>query len=435
MEYSPISYMKVRNFRNIADTTIEFNESPIITLLGENEAGKTSIVKAFCVAGLNAFSKKQKNYIREGTNGFGIEIGLNDGSIVQRIKTSASNQLNIKKSDGTIVCANKIDAGSIPVELQSVMGLIEEPETKEYLQVRTYENQLLFVVTPGSTNYKVMYDALKVEQLTKALKSGTEQANNLKREIDEAYTIKKALMENLRKIRISDIEPVVNIKNRLKEQMEKINKLKTAVELKRKVDRLEKEIGQVSLIEKYSVTEIDMTLVSILCNIYNNKLLSDNVNKLWKVYNSLSPLEKIDTSVLEKLNSTKMRIFEKLKNESELGLLKDIEHLKEIEMTEVIKLNELVGVYNRYKAVKESSSMEELNNINEISDSSILKLKKLVQAIEHKEKAVKLSSELERDNEKIKEYNSLLVNSGAMVTNCPNCGETVIVSMDTVDNT
>ena len=36
----------------------------------------------------------------------------------------------------------------------------EEPETKEYLHIRTYEDKLLFVVTPNSTNYKVMYNSI-----------------------------------------------------------------------------------------------------------------------------------------------------------------------------------------------------------------------------------------------------------------------------------
>ena len=35
------------------------------------------------------------------------------------------------------------------------MGMVTEPETKEFLHIRTYEDQLLFVVTTASANYKM----------------------------------------------------------------------------------------------------------------------------------------------------------------------------------------------------------------------------------------------------------------------------------------
>ena len=63
------------------------------------------------------------------------------------------------------------------------MGMVKEPETGEYLNIRTYEDKLLFVVTPASVNYKVMYNALKVENLTRAINKGLKEVNNIESDI------------------------------------------------------------------------------------------------------------------------------------------------------------------------------------------------------------------------------------------------------------
>ena len=54
MQYSPIKSFRLKNFRNLGDVTIDFTESPIIALKGDNEAGKTSVVLGAAVLGLNA---------------------------------------------------------------------------------------------------------------------------------------------------------------------------------------------------------------------------------------------------------------------------------------------------------------------------------------------------------------------------------------------
>ena len=53
-KYSPIKKIYIKNFRNIGEAVIDFEESPIVSLIGENEAGKTSVVKAFSVCALHS---------------------------------------------------------------------------------------------------------------------------------------------------------------------------------------------------------------------------------------------------------------------------------------------------------------------------------------------------------------------------------------------
>ena len=94
--YSPIKTIYIKNFRNIGEATIDFDESPIVCLIGENEAGKTSVVKAFAVAALHAYPRDQKDFIRDGTNGFGVCLELKDGSKITRIKTSTLNKYTVE---------------------------------------------------------------------------------------------------------------------------------------------------------------------------------------------------------------------------------------------------------------------------------------------------------------------------------------------------
>ena len=136
--YSPIKQMVVRNFRNIGDVTVSFDESPIVSLIGENESGKTSLVKAFSVCAINSDYRSQKDFIRDGTTGFGVMIELQDGTQITRIKMTNGNRYTVKLPDGRIWDAQKIEP-DVPAAVSKVMGLIEEPETGEYLHIRTYE--------------------------------------------------------------------------------------------------------------------------------------------------------------------------------------------------------------------------------------------------------------------------------------------------------
>ena len=299
-KYSPIKSMRVKNFRNIGDVTLEFDESPIISLIGDNESGKTSLVKAFAVCALHAYTRDQKGFIRDGTNGFGVEIELEDGTVITRVKTPELNKYRVAKPNGEVYDTNKIDSG-LPVQVQEVMGLIEEPETKEYLQVRTYEDQLLFVTTAASANYKVMYDALKVDQLTRAIKIGSQEVNELRSEIGENEVSIRTLTENLRGIQIHDLEPLINIRNRLSEQLKVIETLERAKEVADRIETARDKLGALELINKHNLEEIDIVEANRL--VTANRLL-DNNNKLIKsleINKLVDTVESIDIDLVIKL--------------------------------------------------------------------------------------------------------------------------------------
>ena len=217
MDYEKIKKISIENFRNLEKAEIDFTESPIVSLVGENESGKTSAIKAFEVCATNDGSKNQKKYIRNGTDEFRVCIELMDGTKITRIKHSEGlNRYEIERPMQDKEIIDKV-ADGVPKEVQDLMGIVREPDTGEYLQVRTYEDLLLFAVTPASTNYKVMYNALKVEKLTGAIKAGSDEANQLRKDLDAGEKGEAALKEAQANIRVIDTKMLEGVEERLLE--------------------------------------------------------------------------------------------------------------------------------------------------------------------------------------------------------------------------
>lgn len=428
--YSPIHKLRVKNFRNIGDVELDFTESPIITLVGENEAGKTSIIKAFATCALHANPRDQKDYIRDTTKMFGVEIDLQDGTQIVRVKEDGGiNLYRVIYPDGKVWDTGKITDG-LPVEVSKIMGLIAEPETNEFLHIRTYEDKLLFVVTPNSTNYKVMYNALKVEQLTKAIKLGSTEVNNLKSSINNNDVSIQTLGAQLRSISIVDVEPIKNIKDRLIQQMTVLTKLEKAKSLVDKVDSCEQQLGAVALIDRFGLQPIDELMSSRLSNasrLLNNKSELEN-KSLW--VESVNDLAEIDVSVSNKLKyilEKKTELSKKLDDAGALVHLSEISEISEIVSIHLTKINSLLNDIRTKEAEIKKIDVTGQEEIQQSSLDSITKLQRIysfTDSIKNKE------VELEQDNNYIEQVQNYMKQCGVAVETCPRCGEAVIFDVD-----
>lgn len=427
--YSPVEKILIKNFRNIGEVEIDFTESPIIAFLGENESGKTSVSKAFAVCSLHANARDQKDYIRDGTNGFGIAIKLKDGSLITRIKTATLNRYQVEQSDGQIWETNKIDAG-LPVQVSKLMGLIEEPETKEFLHIRTYEDQLLFVVTPASTNYKVMYDALKVDQITRAIKAGNIQANNLKATINKTEISIEALTENLRGMKVLDIEPLVNIKKRLIEQREIIKKLAKAKEIIDRVNVCKKQLGALELIHENNLKEINLLEVTRLNEI--NRIIERN-NKLYKlcnINNKLHTLKEIEINSITRIESVIINKKELEKKKAKARALIQVSSLSEINEYTAQQLNRAKQLYidvNRKKLELGRLHIEECNLIEQRDFDQLLKIDRVRQLIKRNSL---LDTEAIKSETYVQQVKDYFKACGARVITCNKCGEQIVMEAE-----
>lgn len=428
--YSPIHKLRVKNFRNIGDVELDFTESPIITLVGENEAGKTSIIKAFATCALHANPRDQKDYIRDTTKMFGVEIDLQDGTQIVRVKEDGGiNLYRVIYPDGKVWDTGKITDG-LPVEVSKVMGLIAEPETNEFLHIRTYEDKLLFVVTPNSTNYKVMYNALKVEQLTKAIKLGSTEVNNLKSSINNNDVSIQTLGAQLRSISIVDVEPIKNIKDRLIQQIAVLTKLEKAKSLVDKVDSCEQQLGAVALIDRFGLQPIDELMSSRLSNasrLLNNKYELEN-KSLW--IESVNDLSEIDISVSNKLKyilEKKTELSEKLDDAGALVHLSEISEISEIVPIHLIKINSLLNDIRTKETIIQKIDVTGQEEIQQSSLDLVAKLQRIYSFVDSiKNKKI----ELEQDNNYIEQVQDYMKQCGVAVETCPRCGEAVIFDVD-----
>lgn len=429
-DYSPISKLYIKNFRNLGEVVIDFDQSPIVTLLGENEAGKTSVIKAFATCALHANPRDQKDYIRDGTQMFGVAIELKDGTRVTRIKEATGvNSYQVLRADGTKWSANKITDG-LPAEVQKVIGLIEEPETNEFLHIRTYEDKLLFVVTPNSTNYKVMYNALKVEQLTKAIKLGSTEVNTLKSSINTNDISIQTLSAQNREITIYDVEPLTNIKARLTEQLAVLEKLERLKTLKQHTDECERQLGAVALIDRFNLNPINEVMAVKLASA--SRLLNNRC-ELVNYRNRLTDLDNceiIDVSIATKLSGIidkKNRLQQKM---VDAGALVHISEISEISEALVMQLDRAETLSNKRKTLGIELSKINTDSCNEVTQSSIDAVNKLQKMHNMIQGLATKKSEVDQIDNYIVQVNNYMKQCGVAVETCPKCGEAVIFDVD-----
>lgn len=429
-KYSPIKQIWIKDFRNIGEVKVNFDESPIVSLIGENEAGKTSVVKAFSVCVLHSTPKDQKDYIRDGTNGFGVEIELEDGTVITRIKTTTGNRYRVKNPDGTVYDTTKIDSSSAPVEVQRVMGMIEEPETKEYLQVRTYEDQLLFVVTPASTNYKVMYDALKVDQITRAIKSGSKEVNELKHVIDANENGIQTLTNSLKAVKVYDITSLLNIKARLESELAVINSLEEAAGLVDRIKRAEAELGAIAEIDKAGLQDIsELEAVQISDSLSLLTKLT-RLNKLLSTYSLADTAENIDIPVYQSIIDTYIKKVELdraiFANESmvRIGEAEEVNEVELMTMTSIAELRDkLSSLTNQLRRIDTAGA-----ELIEQSDFNTVTMLESVNA--GFTRLGQLETAYKQCDDYCSQVQSYLKSLGAAVEICPNCGEDIVIDID-----
>lgn len=435
--YSPIKQVYIKNFRNLGEVTIDFKDSPIVSLIGENEQGKTSVVKAIAVCAMHATPRDQKDYIRDGTKGFGVAIELEDGTQVVRMKMATANSYRVtypKGPDGNPIKptweAAKL-SNDLPQAVQDVMGMIEEPETKEFLHIRTYEDQLLFVTTASSTNYKVMYNALKISQLVDAIKLGSKEANALKTSINQKEIQAETLDTQAKSLKIYDLEPLQNIRDRLKNEVAQLNKLDRALELKKKIEVQTREVGELSKLS--SIPEISITLVMSLDKAYR---VMDNLKELGSMYRTYSladSLEEIDLNSYYNIYNAHVR-YESLKNSEEQSRnYIAVNSLSEININEVSNLQRAIALSKKIEADMNKLQTLNISSAADVQDSDLTVYSRTYKALG----LIQRNKQLEDAKVQIDNYCDAVIkwmkDIGVATETCPKCGETIVIDLDKIE--
>ena len=435
--YSPIKQVYIKNFRNLGEVTIDFKDSPIVSLIGENEQGKTSVVKAIAVCAMHATPRDQKDYIRDGTKGFGVAIELEDGTQVVRMKMATANSYRVtypKGPDGNPIKptweAAKL-SNDLPQAVQDVMGMIEEPETKEFLHIRTYEDQLLFVTTASSTNYKVMYNALKISQLVDAIKLGSKEANALKASINQKEIQAETLDTQAKSLKIYDLEPLQNIRDRLKNEVAQLNKLDRALELKKKIEVQTREVGELSKLS--SIPEISITLVMSLDKAYRVLDNLEELGNMYRTYSLADSLEEIDLNSYYNIYNAHVR-YESLKNSEEQSKnYIAVNGLSEININEVSNLQRAIALQRKIEADMTKLQTLDISSAADVSDSDLTVYNRTYKALG----LMQRNKQLEDAKVQIDNYCNAVIkwmkDIGVATETCPKCGETIVIDLDKIE--
>lgn len=433
-DYSPIRKLYIQNFRNLGNVEIDFSESPIVALVGENEAGKTSVIKAFATCALHASPRDQKDYIRDNTKMFGVAIELENGTRIVRVKEAAginSYQIN-DKDNKCLWSSNKISEG-LPAEVQKLMGLIAEPETGEFLHIRTYEDKLLFVVTPNSTNYKVMYNALKVEQLTKAIKIGSNEINTHKANVSANESSIQTLGYQLKSINVIDTQPLVSIRDSLKQQLSMLDKIERAKALLDRINVCEEQLGALALINEFkleSISELTASKIDSVSKILNRK--NEMVNLL-SILDKTNNIEEIDTSIASRLSSIidkENMLRDKIAN---AGALAHVSEISEISEVLAVQLNKAITLLNKLDKIQRQKDTLDVSKCEEITDATTSSLDKLARVSTLVGDIESKNTQLEQINAYIEQVHDYMKQCGVAVETCPKCGESVIFDVDKLE--
>lgn len=404
MTYQRIRKIDIRDFRCLRQVTLDFTESPIVSLVGGNDSGKSSTVKAIQSIMYNDNQRESMGYVKTGSRGWMVTIQLEDGTSVHRERSTAGNLYRLIDASGAVVSEyTKLDKGAVPPEIQQIFGVFIDESTGELLNIRTCESLLLFALTKASENYKVMHSSLKVEQISKALllaKDRINQLANARAACDSAIVSYEA---QIRKIMIPDIKPAEQLKERIDSTANILSQLQSAVDKKKNIADMISEAGETNAL----LAGLEEISLESAINVDN---LRNLIGKCSSLVSAKEELKKVD--VISEVEDIDYAKFEQLQHISRLMQL--IDSVKSVR-------SELSSLEVEKTAELEQLDFSLLDNINRVlmsidaRDSFKEELEEAVEQLEETQKKL---------NEALKSRGMYFdIEDSSIVVKCDSCGE------------
>lgn len=178
----------IENVQSIADLTLDFEESGVYRLVGDNDVGKSAILRAINALFHNVSRSSYKEYISDWADTFVVEGWFYDGGYVKLSRGANDFYEWSIPSSGNIVM--KTD-GKVPPELEEYFNLYtEKDKSKLTLNFNLQGDILPFVDTSASDNFWLTQKALGTNVLLNASKM-------LKKENQDNQKLVKNTIENI----------------------------------------------------------------------------------------------------------------------------------------------------------------------------------------------------------------------------------------------
>lgn len=189
-QYAKIIAYEVWNFMSIGYAYIDMSKSPIISLCGYNDSGKSALTRSLEVILYDNYSNDQINYIKDGEAHFQLKLHFDDG-----VKVSKYKYLDTKKSvwemekGVEMLYTNRRETGiialtDVPSPIRDYYGVVSDDITGELLNVRRVDDRLFLINTTGGDNYKIINSVLRCDVLAMA----TDKANKKKNELQSLFS-------------------------------------------------------------------------------------------------------------------------------------------------------------------------------------------------------------------------------------------------------
>lgn len=336
-----ITQVKLKNFQDHADTTIDFTNG-INLIVGSSDAGKSAILRAINLVFHNNY--KRDSYIRHGEKECSVSVKFSDGVEVTRIKGEDVNSYLLTDAEGNIHSFPKVGTG-IPDEIKKNLG---NPPLDDKKRPISYADQMssLFLVDLSSSDLPRTLSELTGIQ---HLQTSAELLSKTARSYDRSIKDKKEKIEKLEteldnySYVDKDLERIEDIVEKLKDvnsQIEKSNRARFFIEQNNKIFTEAKQI-KVKLAKEKAFAELKDKfdeLVTLSRKVSRSTFYLSEYQKIAKEYkktkaNLLACEQFLTEENKDLMESVKKLIDTNTRSESFIKNDKDLKDLISVEST------------------------------------------------------------------------------------------------------
>lgn len=196
-----IRKLHIENFQSIKDIEFNYESSGVNYYQGDNNIGKSSIIKAINTLFFNASNQVYRSFIRDDEDSFYISMTDFDNNVVELSRGKVDfYRWNINGVEGEF---NRT-SGKVPDELKEYFGLYFDEKSKECVNIRLPRAVLLGVDTSFSDNNYLLQKALKSEVYTLAYKKADSLRKSNKKEVDLLHKYYDSTKESIDKIELEE---------------------------------------------------------------------------------------------------------------------------------------------------------------------------------------------------------------------------------------
>ena len=223
----------------IEHAVLEFEDTNIINLVGYNDSGKSAITRAVEVVLYDSYSNDQVNFIQDGKDYFKVTLTFDDGVVISKEKQLNGKSIWEMWVNNELVFTNNVNGNvvavyNVPLEIASYLGVVEDENTNEKLNVRRRSDKLFLIETSGGDNYKILNTVLKVDILSDAFKRMNEDKNRVMAELSSLGVQRDTIKNEYESIKVmseNDELELQQLVNEVSNLNQKFTQLKHVYEL------------------------------------------------------------------------------------------------------------------------------------------------------------------------------------------------------------